>query len=333
LIRALASLIFALTLVSGARAEIVTSLADGRAGVIVFDSFSPATIGEIIDGSFKYKTTTIHATLALPANATTPMPAMVIAHGSGGLGFREREWARRLNEWGIATFLVDSFTLRGISSTAEDQSQLSQGASAIDAFLALKLLATHPAIDAERIGVIGFSKGGGVAMHTAFDKLRRSVIDGKLKFAAHVPFYPGCGLAFHSRELTRTPILHLHGQADDWTPVAPCLAWMEWLRSQGVPIESRIYAGAYHGFDGGGPPRYLPRVQSFKKCDEILDLDSWRRTDRQTGELSPRYASFQAVVDRCVVRGAHIGVDPEAQRQAIVEVRGFLARVFKIEIR
>ena len=62
---------------------------------------------------------TVDGTLVLPAGAAARMPAMVIAHGSGGiLPGREEAWAGRLNGLGIATFVVDSFAPRGLSSTA-----------------------------------------------------------------------------------------------------------------------------------------------------------------------------------------------------------------------
>src|SRR5258708_4681448 len=43
-----------------------------------------------------------------------PFPAVVLAHGCGGTGAHDREWARILHEWGYATFVVDSFYGRGL---------------------------------------------------------------------------------------------------------------------------------------------------------------------------------------------------------------------------
>jgi dienelactone hydrolase len=49
------------------------------------------------------------------------------------------------------------------------------------------------------------------------------------------------------------PLLLLLGEADDWTPIAPCQALA--ARGDGAPIEMHVYPGAYHGFDGRGPVR------------------------------------------------------------------------------
>jgi dienelactone hydrolase len=79
--------------------------------------------------------------------------AMVIAHGSSGVDARETAWADRLTAPGMATFVVDSFTPRNVRETATDQGRLPTAANVADALAALRLLATHPRIDPERIGV------------------------------------------------------------------------------------------------------------------------------------------------------------------------------------
>ncbi|HET8533473.1 MAG TPA: dienelactone hydrolase family protein [Methylomirabilota bacterium] len=87
----------------------------------------------------------------------------MIAHGSGGVDTREAAWADRLGALGFSTFVVDSFTPRNVRETATDQARLPTAANVADAMAALRLLATHPRIDPDRIGIVGFSKGGQVA--------------------------------------------------------------------------------------------------------------------------------------------------------------------------
>jgi dienelactone hydrolase len=47
----------------------------------------------------------------------------------------------------------------------------------------------------------------------------------------------------------RVPTLVLHGAKDDWTPSAPCQAWVEQARGRGYPISIIVYPDAHHGFD------------------------------------------------------------------------------------
>src|SRR5829696_8475713 len=113
-------------------AQPVASLADGRTGRIEFASLTPSGPSELVRGAGA--PVTVGGTLLLPSTAAARLPAMVIAHGSGGiLAGREDAWATRLNSLGIATFVVDSFAPRGLSSTARDQSRLSSMANLPDA--------------------------------------------------------------------------------------------------------------------------------------------------------------------------------------------------------
>src|SRR6185436_13242520 len=128
----------------------------------------------------------------------------------------------RLVKAGIAAFVVDSFTPRSIRQTATDQSQLSTAANVADALAALRLLATHPRLDPARIGVMGFSKGGQVALYTALEPFRKAVIADATRFAAHIPLYPYCNDWPVAAQLDGAPILMLLGGKDDYTPAAPC---------------------------------------------------------------------------------------------------------------
>jgi dienelactone hydrolase len=89
---------------------------------------------------------------------------------------------------GIAAFVVDSFGPRNVGQTATDQSQLSTAVNVADALSVLKLLATHPRVDPGRIGVLGFSKGGQVALYTGLEPFGEPVIADDTRFAAHVAF-------------------------------------------------------------------------------------------------------------------------------------------------
>jgi hypothetical protein len=60
--------------------------------------------------------------------------------------------------------------------------------STVDAYRPLAVLGRHPRIDAERIAVMGFSKGGSVALHSGIRRFQRSHGPGGLMFAAHHAF-------------------------------------------------------------------------------------------------------------------------------------------------
>ena len=178
----------------------------GLTTVIDFDSVDANNFGELVLRTYDPTPVPIYGTLMMPKNPATPVPAMVIAHGSGGITrSREMAWASYLNSLGIAAFVVDSFTPRGIvpDGTGNQVSSL----SVADAFKALEVLATRPDIDPDRIGIMGGSRGGNVSYITAFEEARLGIISGSLKFAAHIPFYPNCNLLRWSPNLTGAPLL------------------------------------------------------------------------------------------------------------------------------
>lgn len=308
-----------------ALADPVASLADGRAGRIEFSSVTPGGPTELVRRSYPAAGTTVTGTLALPPAANGRLPAMVIAHGSGGiLPGREDAWAARLNALGIATFVVDSFTPRGLQSTSRDQSRLSTMANLADALAALRLLATHPRIDPARIGVMGFSRGGQVALYSALEPLRRGMIDGNLRFAAHVALYPSCSIPYRAGEVGTAPILMLLGGADDYTPAAACRDYAAWFASKGAPVEVIAYEGAYHDFDIPDPLRFLPALQSARGCRAEVEVDSGTVRRLDTGEGLRDQTAISAYFRACMQLGATIGGDPAALARAERDVAAFL---------
>lgn len=318
-----------LVLVGAARAEPAQTLADGRAGKIEFQSLTPATVTAFVRRTPDLPRTTVFGTLSLPDGAG-PFPAMVIAHGSGGVtDAREFAWARRLAGIGVAAFIVDSFTPRNIRDTASEQTQLNTIANVADALFALKLLATHPRIDPTRIGIMGFSKGGQVTLWTALDTVRRAVIADDLRFAVHAAFYPACNTQYVGKP-TGAPIAFLVGAADDYTPVWACERYSAWFKGAGVPVTYAAYSGAYHGFDGNGRVAFLNTLQTGRNCDAELDVETMRMKRLDNGAALPDGGAIAEYFRGCMQRGATVGGDARALSRATDDLKALLRRVFAL---
>jgi dienelactone hydrolase len=306
----------------------VTTLSDGRAGQIHFESRTPAGYFALARREAGPAVVVV-GTLRLPKEGAARGPAMVIAHGSAGVGVREAAWADRLGALGLATFVVDSFTPRNVRETATDQARLPTATNVADAFAALRLLATHPRIDPDRIGIIGFSKGGQVALYTALEPFRRAVLDDDCRFAAHVALYPYCSDWYTAARVTGAPMLLLLGGRDDYTPAEACRGYAEWFRTVGAETTVVTYASAYHDFDSDRAPRFERALVTGRGCDMAVDLDRFTVTRRGSGEDITATASRYA--RDCLARGATIGGDPEARRRAPEDVASFLRRVLRPE--
>src|SRR5207244_10582624 len=135
------------------------------------------------------------------------LPAVILVHGSGGIGSNVDLWSQELNGIGIATLILDSFTARRIVSTVNDQTQLGRLAMIVDSYRALGLVAKHPRIDATRIALMGFSRGGQAVLYASLTRFQRMHGPSDAAFAAYMPFYAPCNTSFvHDTDVVDRPI-------------------------------------------------------------------------------------------------------------------------------
>lgn len=253
------------------------------------------------------------------------VPAMVVLHGSGGPNrTTATEWARWLRAMGVATFNVDSFTSRAIANTVGDQSQISYPASALDALVALKVLAKHPRIDRNRIGVIGFSRGGAATQMAAIDAFRKGVIDDDLKFAVHLAFYGSCSRV---GKTTGAPIVHFFGADDDQFNEVGCKEATEFTQRLGGDIDLVIYRGARHGFDSNQGPAFLERsMVTVGKCRQMFDMDNNKFTVEGRPVTSAEYDAYSKT---CASTGMWYQMQASAKDASRERVKREVERVLK----
>jgi dienelactone hydrolase len=263
--------------------------------------------------------------LRLPRLGNERLPAVVLMHGSGGISAYVVDWIPVLNSLGIATFLVDSFTGRGLTRLNDDQSQLGRLVQVFDSFRALELIAKHPRIEPTKITAMGFSRGGQGVLYASVKRFQKMHSGGDAAFAAYIPFYPTCNTTFIEDEnVADAPIRIFHGTADDYVPVAPCRSYVERLRRADKNVELVEYAGAHHVFDGAQfkTPLKLPDAQTTRNCrlEEVADGMIVNSQTKQRFTYS----------DPCVERGATIAYQEEAHKASVQAVKELLRTNFKL---
>jgi dienelactone hydrolase len=263
--------------------------------------------------------------LRLP-KGSGPFPAVVLIHGSGGVGANVDLWAREFNDIGVAAFLLDCFTGRGITDTIADQSQVSHFAMTYDAYRALDLLSKHPRINASRIAIMGFSKGGFPALRTSMKRFQRMYGPPNVEFAAYLPFYAAYSdwSLLEDDQVSDRPIRMFHGDKDDYVSAESCRMYIERLYQAGKDAQITIYPGARHMFDNSS----LPAVVSFPNA---VVSKLCKREERAGGEIFNRDTGKPFTwQDACVTRGASVGFDPNAYGEAKKAVEAFLIETFKL---
>jgi dienelactone hydrolase len=265
------------------------------------------------------KPTTIAGTLRIPKPGADRLPAVVLVHGSGGVGFNSGMWEEELNKAGFATFVIDSFTGRGINNTIVDQSQLSSYAMMNDAFAALGVLAKHPRIDPAKIAVMGFSKGAVPSLYASMNRFQKAYAPEGASFAAYIGFYTPCNVALIDDEkVSSKPIRLYHGAADDWVPVGPCRDYVARLKKAGADASLVEYPGAYHAFD-------FPNIPGTMRLPQALTARNCRFEEKQPGVIVNSDTGQPASAnDACVERGTTIAYNAEATDAARKDVVGFL---------
>lgn len=289
-----------------------TDLAGGATGWMFFSS------GDVGPGGLAAEkpeivSRQIAGRLTLP-DGPGPFPAAILIHGSLGLSSVQFDYADRLRQQGYAVFVLDSFATRGRSDVIGDQLAITAQTMTIDAYAALNLLSTHPSVREDRIVLIGWSKGGGVAQLSMKRRYRDLLASAGLRFAAHVAFYPWCGEQDANLQLTASPILFVLAGRDDWVDPKSCRDYAARLDEAGQEVHFAEFSEAEHGFDyPAAYRRYISRAKAWGQCRYFVRPNGF--VIAETGAFRP-WQDLGEYFSGCVKQGAHIGSNAEARTAA-----------------
>ena len=159
----------------------------------------------------------IKAYLFKPDSGSGPFPAVVIMHGGGGVHGWTFNFASTISGWGYVTLVIDSYGSRNIRSTDEIGHRKGAFYQLADVHGGYRFLSKLDLVDAKRIAVIGFSRGGHTALNAIGEKrsLPYYLDNGSAKsgdFAAAVAIYPNC--IDQEYIVHKVPVLILIGDRD-----------------------------------------------------------------------------------------------------------------------
>ena len=233
---------------------------------ISFKSYNPYTFNDVISNYPNLKSQEVFGNLVIPKDSLNPNKKYPLIIGvAGSLGWAEHhyEYLKMYQDLGYATFELNSFKSRNITSTVGTQNEITMATMIVDAYKALEKLSNHPQIIKEKVSITGWSLGGAVALYSAWLPLKNS-INKSLNFASHLAFYPPCFFDFEDLNFSKVPIHILIGELDDWTPSQPCNNLVNKLAMSNINVT--VYKDSHHGFDRKGELEINENGYSFKDC-------------------------------------------------------------------
>jgi dienelactone hydrolase len=310
----------------------LNDLSAGQTGRIEFQSTNPEHRHALVNGRIG-QPITVYGDLLVPTIAVEgKIPAVVFAHGSEGPAARYYDlWAKELNRNGYAVFIVDSFKPRGIQiTTGSAMLTWNIAGNLSDNIHALKLLATHPNIDANRIFAMGWSLGGNVVQDTAFPSFSRIILQGtNVKWAGSIALYGGCNLVrrVDQNGSNTAPLLFLLGELDDNTPAAFCVIYAKSLQTAGNPVSYKVYPGAHHDWDTDF--NHTINHGIFADCD--IEIKIVPNTgygvgiDRKTGKTISNGSEEAQAINACKKMGrVTVRGDRKTRDESLRDVLDFL---------
>lgn len=199
--------------------------------------------------------------MVYPSKATGPVGSVVVVHENRGLNPYIEDVARRVAKAGFVALAPDGLSSVGGYPGNDDkgrelQSRVDPEKLMNDFFAAVEFLRQHDATT-DKVGIVGFCYGGGVANAAAV---------AYPELAAAVSFY---GRQPRPEDVPRiqAPVL-LHYAELDTRINEGWPAYEAALKAHGKTYEAHIYPGVNHGFHNDSTPRY----------DEAAAKLAWDRT-------------------------------------------------------
>ncbi|MBI2175041.1 MAG: dienelactone hydrolase family protein [Candidatus Omnitrophica bacterium] len=218
--------------------------------------------------SFQSDGFAMKAFLAHPAQQAKPCAAIVVVHEWWGLNDHIRDVSRRFAGEGYVTLAPDLYSRMGNQVTTDAQEagklmeSLSAQAALRDLNAATRFLKQQPFVDPLRMGILGFSMGGTLA-------LTQTAHNSDLKVA--VIFY-GKVPPIETLNYLLCPILYHCGAKDGWVTQQEVERLRQGLAQYGKPGEVVTYPNAQHAFFNDTRPDVYGREEAKEAWQRSLNF-------------------------------------------------------------
>lgn len=291
---------------------------------IYFNSANPFSFKDIIIDLETQQPQSVYGVLRMPDYfiPNNRYPVIIAVAGSNGWSDHHYEYLSMYRSHGIATFELCSFQSRGVSSTVGTQFEVTTAMMVLDSYQAYELLLENPNIKSDKIGITGWSLGGGVSLFSAWKPLN-DAINEKVNFAVHLPIYPPCIVVPEMADFGHAPIHILIGQLDNWTPADACLDFVNKVYARNINIT--VYPDAHHSFDSNS---------ELMIEDNGYILEDCRFSMKSNGTVCMNFLNIPMTTPilqkiglmGCARRGPTYGSNQNAKRKAFLFAEKFMIK-------
>ena len=252
-------------------------LKTGQKGKIEFDTFYTFDLSSFYSKKYLENPLKGKGYLFLPKNiGDKKIPLIVLLHTSGGVkSHRETKYAKFFNKLGYAAYVVDTYGTRKCNPSGNSGpwknciSRITTVDFATDAYQALNRLSSHPNIDIEKVGLIGFSYGAN-ATALALDSNFKNNLNNKNGFIFNISVYGDCFLNYADLEKTTGADFHfIIGTKDLQYNKKICDKNFSKIKSTGSSVSEHFLQDGVHAFEANFPVEWLPSSEypTFTNCD------------------------------------------------------------------
>ena len=292
---------------------------------IFFQSANPFSLRDIIKSLPEQSPQRVFGNLTLPnlENTSKKIPLIIAVAGSRGWKEHHFEYLEMYQKMGIATFELNSFKSRNVSSTVGTQTEVTTAMMILDSYKALEILSNHPNIDIDNVAITGWSLGGGVTLFSGWKPLM-DAIDSEYSFAAHLAFYPPCFVMPKNLEFTISPVHILIGEVDIWTPAAACKELINEINHFKYDFDITVYPESHHSFDvRDTTAQIIEEGYSFYDCR--LKMNDYGTVVMNVLNIPMTTPLLQKIgLAFCADRGPIIGGNINARKQSFEFAKTFM---------
>ena len=240
-------------------------------------------------------------------------PLVIASHGSLNWRDHHRRYLEQMRQANYLVFAIHPFDSRNVSSTVGDQINVTSETVIYEMAQALNLMSKDSRVNTKKIFAAGWSLGGTASLFNAWTPLQNEIHDKGSNYAGYLMWYPGCLALPDLNEWDHDHLQIYIGEADNWTPAAPCIDLVNTINKEGGDAHIELYPNAFHSFDADAPLELHPDAYSWANCKLKLSGTTKKVYDPENKELDfSDPIARRAAYESCAVKGEVMaGASPE----------------------